>query len=64
VRVFLDKINVKDILSFEKEFVEFVKTGHYELLKELQEKNEVSSTLDKQLENVAKTFTQNYIDAN
>jgi F-type H+-transporting ATPase subunit alpha len=64
VRGFLDKINVKDILSFEKEFVEFVKTGHYELLKELQEKNEVSSTLDKQLENVAKTFTQNYIDAN
>ena len=64
VRGFLDKINVKDISSFEKEFVEFVKAEHPELLKELQQKNEVSSTLDKQLENVAKTFTQNYINAN
>lgn len=61
VRGFLDKVEVKDILSFEKSWLDFLKTNHTNILEEIRIKKEISKELDAELNSIATNFLSNYI---
>ena len=60
VRGFLDKIEVKDILPFESQWVTFITTNHKDILDEIKTKKELSPELDKRLNKICLDFTTTY----
>jgi len=61
VRGYLDKIEVQDISSFEKLWINFLETNHLNLLEEIKTKKELSKELDNQFKKVCEEFTQNFL---
>ncbi len=61
VRGFLDKIEVKDILPFESQWVTFITTNHKDILDEIKTKKELSPELDKRLNKICLDFTTTYL---
>ena len=62
VRGFLDKINVNKIAIFEKNWLNFLKTNHLEILNEISNKKTLSIELDFQLNKIATIFTNNFLN--
>jgi proton translocating ATP synthase F1 alpha subunit len=62
VKGFLDKIEVKDISSFETGWINFIKTNHTDLLNEIKTKKELSKELDSKLNTLCTEFTQNFLN--
>ena len=61
VRGFLDKIEVKDIPSFESQWIDFITTNHKNILDEIRHRKTMSSTLDNRLNTICKEFTETYL---
>lgn len=61
VRGFLDKIDVKDISTFESQWIEFLQTNHSNILEEIQTTSELSKDLDNSLKELCEKFTNNFI---
>ena len=62
VRGFLDKINVNKIAIFEKNWLEFLKNNHSNILNEILDKKTLSTELDLQLNKIATIFTNNFLN--
>ena len=62
VRGFLDKIEVKDVALFEKNWIEFLKKNYNDILNEIKTKKELSKELDNQLNILCNDFTQNFLN--
>ena len=62
VKGFLDKIEVKDISSFETLWISFLETNHSNILEEIRNKKELSTELDNQLGTICEEFTQNFLN--
>jgi proton translocating ATP synthase F1 alpha subunit len=61
VKGFLDKIAVEKISLFESSWINFIKTNHSEILKEIKEKKVLSKELYQKLEDLATNFTKTFL---
>jgi proton translocating ATP synthase F1 alpha subunit len=61
VRGFLDKIEIKDILTYEKEWLNFIQTDHFHIITDIKEKNELSKDTNNELKLVCEQFTQDFL---
>jgi F-type H+-transporting ATPase subunit alpha len=62
VKGFLDKIELKNVLSFEEIWLDFIKKNHSDILKEILVKKVFSKELNKKLFSLAENFTKNYLN--
>lgn len=60
VRGFLDKIDLKRVGDFEKQWLKHVKDDHADVLTELREKGELSKELDEKLTKIATDFASTF----
>uniref|UniRef100_A0A7S2W4M6 ATP synthase subunit alpha n=1 Tax=Rhizochromulina marina TaxID=1034831 RepID=A0A7S2W4M6_9STRA len=60
VRGYIDRIDVAQVTSFEKAWLEFVKTNHSGILSEIKTKKEISKDLDAKLSAICDEFSSSY----
>ena len=60
VRGFLDKIETNKIEYFTKSWLDFIKTSHPKVLKEIQETKQISKELEQTLNNLCLEFSTNF----
>jgi len=57
---YLDDIPVEAVQKFEREFLEFVRAEHSDVLKEIKEKGEISKELDQKIRQVIEKFKEKF----
>ncbi|NLO89355.1 MAG: F0F1 ATP synthase subunit alpha [Clostridia bacterium] len=57
---YLDDIPVEAVQKFEREFLEFVRAEHSDVLKELKEQGEISKELDQKIRQVIEKFKEKF----
>ena len=60
VRGYLDNIAVEDISSFEKAWLNHIKSSHPEVLKEIKEAGEISDALDSKMAELCSAFANTF----
>ena len=58
----LDKIEVNKIKLFEKNWLNFIKTNHSEILEEIKDKKILSKEIDTKLNKLAINFIKNFLN--
>jgi F-type H+-transporting ATPase subunit alpha len=58
---FLDDVAIDDVKRFEKEMLEFVKTSHPELVREIEEKRDLDDELEEKIRRVISEFKERFI---
>jgi F-type H+-transporting ATPase subunit alpha len=58
---FLDDVAIDDVKRFEKEMLEFVKTSHPELVREIEEKKDLDDELEEKIRRVISEFKERFI---
>jgi F-type H+-transporting ATPase subunit alpha len=61
VNGYLDSIAVSDIVRFEKEFLDFLRKEHNELLAELREKKEITEEIETKLKKLIVEFKKDFV---
>jgi len=61
VRGVLDKIEVQDIITFEKDWLKFLSTNHASILETIRTTKVLSKELDTQLTSLSREFTDNFL---
>jgi len=60
VRGYLDNIDLKKISTFEKDWINFIKKNHQNILTEIRETKEISKNLDENLTSICKDYVNQY----
>ena len=63
VRGYLDKVKISDVADFVAAALAEIKNAHPELLREINEKKQISEELDKKITDFYQQFTENYLSA-
>jgi proton translocating ATP synthase F1 alpha subunit len=61
VRGVLDRVQVEDVLTFEKDWLKFLETNHASILETIRNTKELSKELDTQLTSLSREFTDNFL---
>ena len=61
VRGVLDRIEVQDVLTFEKDWLKFLSTNHASILETIRTTKVLSKELDTQLTSLSREFTDNFL---
>jgi F-type H+-transporting ATPase subunit alpha len=61
VRGVLDRIEVQDIITFEKDWLKFLSTNHASILETIRTTKVLSKELDTQLTSLSREFTDNFL---
>jgi F-type H+-transporting ATPase subunit alpha len=60
VRGYLDKVNPKDIVQFEEEFLPFIRSGHKEILDSIASEGMITDAIDAKLHAATKEFADSF----
>jgi F-type H+-transporting ATPase subunit alpha len=57
---FLDDIEVKDILKFESQYIEYIRTSHPEIIEEIKNKKDIDEKLSNNLDKAISRFKEGF----
>ena len=60
---YLDRVELKRIAAFEKEFLDYIKNQHPGILKKVSDTKELDEKTEAQLETAVQTFLENFAPA-
>ncbi len=57
---FLDDIEVKDILKFESQYIEYIRSSHPEIIEEIKNKKDIDEKLSNNLDKAISRFKEGF----